>query len=70
MIADSLTRRIEAMMRRGRAGLAWEVTRRDPAYRADWKRAAADDNLPAEPHDRPLVSRKAILARQWGLHFC
>ncbi|WP_432215193.1 transcriptional regulator domain-containing protein [Sphingobium yanoikuyae] len=65
-----MARRIEALVRRGRAGLAWEVTRRDPAYRADWERAEAADNLPAGRGDRPLVSRKAALARQWGLHFC
>ncbi|MFX4086212.1 transcriptional regulator domain-containing protein [Sphingobium yanoikuyae] len=70
MIAGPLARRIEALVRRGRAGLAWEVTRRDPAYRADWERAVVADNLPSGRDDRPLVSRKAALAHQWGLHFC
>lgn len=41
----------------GRAGLAWEVLRRDPAYQADF--ASADRSRPAD---------SAFVAR-WGLHF-
>ena len=46
----------EAILRRGRSALAWEVLRRDPAYRAD---QAVTSGLPA---DAAFVSR-------WGLHF-
>lgn len=51
----------EAIARRGRSALAWEVLRRDPAYRAAY---AA---LPALP---PIgVAADADFAAQWGLHF-
>lgn len=50
-----------AIVRRGRSALAWEVLRRDPAYRADYRRIArlAVVGVAADP---------AFVAR-WGLHF-
>lgn len=51
----------DAIVRRGRSALAWEVLRRDPAYRAYYARLAhmLDADVPADP---------AFVAR-WGLHF-
>jgi len=51
----------EAVVRRGRSALAWEVLRRDPAYRAAYA------GLPALP---PIgVAADADFAARWGLHF-
>jgi hypothetical protein len=50
----------EANHRRGRSALAWEVLRREPAYRAAYA------GLPALP--RVDVADAAFAAR-WGLHF-
>jgi 3-methyladenine DNA glycosylase Tag len=47
----------EAILRRGRAGLAWEVLRRDPAYQAAFARL--DGAGPASD----------AFAARWGLHF-
>ena len=51
----------EAIVRRGRSALAWEVLRRDPAYRTAY---AA---LPALPPAG--VAGDADFAAHWGLHF-
>jgi len=52
---------LEAILRRGRSALAWEVLRRDPAYRAAYA------GLPALP---PVdVAADADFAARWGLHF-
>jgi len=51
----------EAIVRRGRGALAWEVLRRDRAYRAAYARLLA---LP------PIgTSADADFATYWGLHF-
>lgn len=50
-----------AIIQRGRAALAWEVLRRDPAYREDYAR------LPA-PADGGSAAGLDLAAR-WGLHF-
>lgn len=53
--------RVEAILRRGRSALAWEVLRRDPAYRAAYA------GLPALP---PVDgAADADFAARWGLHF-
>ena len=52
---------LQAVRRRGRSALAWEVLRRDPGYRADYCSLA----LPLvgdAAADAPFVSH-------WGLHF-
>lgn len=51
----------DAIVRRGRSALAWEVLRRNPAYRVDYETLASPpvNGVPADP---------AFLAR-WGLHF-
>lgn len=46
----------DAVMRWGRTALAWEVLRRDPAYRIDQSVVAASHA------DAAFVAR-------WGLHF-
>lgn len=51
----------EAIVRRGRSALAWEVLRRDPAYRAAYA------GLPALPPTG--VAADADFAAHWGLHF-
>jgi hypothetical protein len=51
----------QAIARRGRPALAWEILRRDPAYRAAY---AA---LPASG-DAGAVADANFVA-QWGLHF-
>jgi hypothetical protein len=51
----------EAIVRRGRGALAWEVLRRDPAYRAVYA------GLPALP--RTGVAADADFVAHWGLHF-
>lgn len=51
----------EAIARRGRPALAWEVLRRDPAYRAAYTR------LPVLP--RTHATADADFVAQWGLHF-
>ena len=51
----------EAIVRRGRSALAWEVLRRDPDYRAAY---AA---LPAPP--LAGISADADFVAHWGLHF-
>mgnify|MGYP006408355523 CR=1 FL=1 len=51
----------EAVMRRGRPALAWEVLRRDPAY------CTAYDGLAAISPSETAVD--AIFAAKWGLHF-
>ena len=51
----------EAIVRRGRSALAWEVLRRDPAYRAAYA------SLPAlSPAG---VAADANFVAHWGLHF-
>ena len=51
----------EAIVRRGRSALAWEVLRRNPAYRAAYA------GLPTLP---PVgVAADADFAADWGLHF-
>lgn len=51
----------EAIVRRGHSALAWEVLRRDQAYRAAY---AA---LPALP--LAGISADADFVTHWGLHF-
>jgi hypothetical protein len=51
----------EAIIRRGRPALAWEVHRRDPAYRGAYPR------LPALP--RTGAATGTDFAAHWGLHF-
>lgn len=51
----------EAIVRRGRSALAWEVLRRDPAYRE------AHARLPALP--LAGMSADADFVARWGLHF-
>ena len=51
----------EAIIRRGRSALAWEVLRRDPAYRVAY---AA---LPALP--LAGVAAEADFVAEWGMHF-
>jgi hypothetical protein len=51
----------EAIVGRGRSALAWEVLRRDPAYRAAY---AA---LPAAPLTG--IAADADFVAHWGLHF-
>jgi hypothetical protein len=46
-----------------RSGAAWELLRRNPHYRDDWRRAASA----TDSHGScPPVPEKA---RHWGLHF-
>lgn len=50
----------EAAARLGRAALAWEVLRRDPAYRAAFRTSQISGAMtPADP----------AFTAQWGLHF-
>ena len=51
----------EAIVRRGRPALAWEVLRRDPAYRE------AYDGLDVSSASETAVD--AVFATKWGLHF-
>lgn len=51
----------EAITVRGRSALAWEVLRRDPAYRHDY------GALPARPVAGMATS--AEFTARWGLHF-
>lgn len=51
----------DAITRAGRSALAWEVLRRDPAYRA------AYDRLPALP--AAGASADPAFVADWGLHF-
>lgn len=51
----------EAIVRRGRGALAWEVLRREPAYRAAYA------GLPALPPSG--VAADADFVVHWGLHF-
>ncbi|WP_257539163.1 transcriptional regulator domain-containing protein [Sphingobium sp. CFD-1] len=51
----------EAVLRRGPTALAWEVLRRDPAYRA------AHAALAAAPHPEAAASPNFVA--RWGLHF-
>ncbi len=51
----------DAIARRGAPALAWEVLRRDPAYRAVWR------NLTAMP--AAGFAADAAFAAEWGLHF-
>ncbi len=51
----------EAIVRRGRAALAWEVLRRDPAYRAAYDRLLALSAIG--------TAADADFAAHWGLHF-
>ena len=51
----------EAIVRRGRSALAWEVLRREPAYRAAYV------GLPALPPTG--VAADADFVVHWGLHF-
>lgn len=52
---------IEAILRRGPPALAWEVLRRDPDYRAAYRRLAA---LPPAG-----VAAEPAFVADWGLHF-
>jgi hypothetical protein len=51
----------DAIVRRGRSALAWEVLRRDPDYRAAYA------SLPALPPAG--VAADAGFVVRWGLHF-
>ena len=51
----------DALARRGHSALAWEILRRDPAYRA------AYDRLPAFPATGG--SADPAFTADWGLHF-
>ena len=51
----------EAIARRGRSALAWEVLRRDPHYRA----AFAELQMP--PASDMAADR--VFAARWGMHF-
>ena len=51
----------DAIARRGRSALAWEVLRRDPQYRA----AFAELQTPPAPG---MAADRAFAAR-WGMHF-
>ena len=51
----------DAIARRGRSALAWEVLRCDPAYHAAYARLSA---LPAAG-----VSADPAFTADWGLHF-
>ncbi len=51
----------ETIARKGRSALAWEVLRRDPAYRAAYAGLLA---LP-----QPGVAADAAFVARWGLHF-
>lgn len=51
----------EAIARRGHPALAWEVLRRDPAYRAAYSR------LPAPTRAGAVAG--ADFVAHWGLHF-
>ncbi len=51
----------EAVLRFGRIALAWEVLRRDPAYRATYAGLA---NFPPAG-----VAADANFVARWGLHF-
>jgi hypothetical protein len=51
----------EAIVRRGRSALAWEVLRRDPAYRAAYAGLSA---LPPTG-----MAADADFTVRWGLHF-
>ncbi|WP_336966882.1 transcriptional regulator domain-containing protein [Sphingobium aquiterrae] len=51
----------DTIARRGPSALAWEVLRRDPAYRAAFA-ARQLDIVPGRAADRAFVAR-------WGLHF-
>ncbi|NMN02947.1 MULTISPECIES: DUF6499 domain-containing protein [unclassified Novosphingobium] len=70
MSGSVLAQRIAALSRRGRAGLAWEVLRRDPAYRAAWHSAMGLSRGLAGGIDRSAAAPGTNLARRWGLHFC
>ncbi|WP_354490097.1 DUF6499 domain-containing protein [Novosphingobium sp. 1529] len=70
MIGGAWAQRVAALSRRGRAGLAWEVLRRDPAYRAAWASASAPASAPIDESVRPVVLSKLATACRWGLHFC
>jgi hypothetical protein len=50
----------EAILKRGRSALAWEVLRRDPAYRA------AHAALGPQPDG---VAADPAFVADWGLHF-
>lgn len=51
----------EAILRRGRSALAWEVLRRDPAYRVAYARLTWSPQAGvAAPDD---------FVADWGLHF-
>ena len=50
-----------AVLRRGQSALAWEVLRRDPAYRAAYAR------LPTRP--APGIAADRAFVARWGLHF-
>ena len=51
----------EAIVRLGRPALAWEVLRRDPAYRAEVESGLGEIA-------RPMTADRVFTAR-WGLHF-
>ncbi|QPI71958.1 transcriptional regulator domain-containing protein [Sphingobium sp. Cam5-1] len=51
----------DAVRRLGRSALAWEVLRRDPAYRAAYSALLLK-------REGPMAAAPAFTAR-WGLHF-
>ena len=58
MMPDPLA--YEAIIRHGRSALAWEVLRRDPAYRAAFYRARMPETG---------FAADARFVADWGLHF-
>lgn len=52
---------VEAVARAGRPALAWEVLRRDPAYRAAYRSLAATGEA--------VVAAETGFTADWGLHF-
>lgn len=50
-----------AVLRQGRSALAWEVLRRDPAYRAAYR------DLTMIPEGKTAADPAFV--KRWGLHF-
>ncbi|WP_353051147.1 DUF6499 domain-containing protein [Sphingobium sp. V4] len=61
MVARALLGRLDALARCGRAGLAWEVLRRNPAYRLAVQ-ALAGATCPGKAASQDFTAT-------WGLHF-
>jgi hypothetical protein len=66
MAVGALADHLDALARRGLAGLAWEVLRRDPAYRAAF---ASAGHAGACAGDARLGAGSRAWAADWGLHF-